>query len=96
MRKSSASIPGFDCKVARIAGVDLHYWVGGDPHAQPVILWHGFLSTGFAWRDVAPALAAAGLCVLIPDMRGYGDSGTISGPERRVEAIFLPELEKRA
>jgi pimeloyl-ACP methyl ester carboxylesterase len=60
-----------------------------------VILWHGFLSTGFAWRDVAPALAAAGLCVLIPDMRGYDDS-TISGPERLVEAILLPELEKGA
>jgi pimeloyl-ACP methyl ester carboxylesterase len=59
--------------------VKLHYWVGGDPNGQPVILWHGFLSTGFAWRDVAPALAAAGLCVLIPDMRGYGDSDKPAG-----------------
>jgi pimeloyl-ACP methyl ester carboxylesterase len=39
-----------------------------------VILWHGFLSTAYAWRDVAPALAKAGLSVLVPDMRGYGDS----------------------
>jgi pimeloyl-ACP methyl ester carboxylesterase len=70
MRKSPPSIPSFDSKVARVAAVKLHYWVGGDPNGQPVILWHGFLSTGFAWRDVAPALAAAGLCVLIPDMRG--------------------------
>jgi pimeloyl-ACP methyl ester carboxylesterase len=44
-----------------------------------VILWHGFLSTGFAWRDVAPALAKAGLSVLIPDMRGYGDSDKPAG-----------------
>jgi pimeloyl-ACP methyl ester carboxylesterase len=79
MRKSPASIPGFDSNVARIAGVNLHYWVGGDPNGQPVILWHGFLSTGFAWRDVAPALAAAGLCILIPDMRGYGDSDKPAG-----------------
>jgi pimeloyl-ACP methyl ester carboxylesterase len=44
-----------------------------------VILWHGFLSTAYAWRDVAPALAKAGLAVLIPDMRGYGDSDKPAG-----------------
>ena len=44
-----------------------------------MILWHGFLSTAYAWRDVAPALAKAGLAVLIPDMRGYGDSDKPAG-----------------
>ncbi|WP_371418012.1 hypothetical protein [Acidisoma sp. L85] len=34
---------------------------------------HGFLSTGYACRKAAPALAEAGLAALIPDMRGYGD-----------------------
>jgi pimeloyl-ACP methyl ester carboxylesterase len=71
---SSASIPGFDRKSTIVTGVRLHHWTGGDPDGPPVILWHGFLSTGYAWRDVAPALAEAGLSVLIPDMRGYGDS----------------------
>ncbi|CAN5123211.1 alpha/beta hydrolase [soil metagenome] len=69
-----APITGFRSAFATVAGVQLHYWIGGDPKGQPVILWHGFLSTSYAWRDVAPALAAAGLAVLIPDMRGYGDS----------------------
>src|ERR1700722_13100903 len=55
------------------------YWLGGDPHGQPVILWHGFLSTGYAWREVAPVLADAGLAVLIPDMRGFGDSDKPDG-----------------
>ena len=71
---SPAVIPGFESKTATVARVRLHYWIGGDPIGQPVILWHGFLSTAYAWRDVAPALAKAGLSVLIPDMRGYGDS----------------------
>jgi pimeloyl-ACP methyl ester carboxylesterase len=74
MTLSPAVIPGFESKTATVAGVRLHYWIGGDPRQQPVILWHGFLSTAYAWRDVAPALAQAGLAVLIPDMRGYGDS----------------------
>jgi pimeloyl-ACP methyl ester carboxylesterase len=69
-----ASIHGFNGKSAIVAGIRLHYWIGGNPNGPPVILWHGFLSTGYAWRDVAPALAEAGLSVLIPDMRGYGDS----------------------
>jgi pimeloyl-ACP methyl ester carboxylesterase len=69
-----ATIPGFDSKFITIGDVRLHYWIGGDPDGQPVILWHGFLSTAYGWREVAPALARARLCVLIPDMRGYGDS----------------------
>jgi len=74
MTLSPAVIPGFESRTATVAGVRLHYWIGGDPRGPPVILWHGFLSTAYAWRDVAPALAQAGLAVLIPDMRGYGDS----------------------
>jgi pimeloyl-ACP methyl ester carboxylesterase len=72
--RSPARIPGFESKSTTVDGVRLHYWTGGDPTGQPVILWHGFLSTAYAWRDVAPALAQAGLAVLIADMRGYGDS----------------------
>jgi len=74
MTLAPAMIPGFESKTATVAGVRLHYWIGGDPSKQPVILWHGFLATAYAWREVAPALARAGLAVLIPDMRGYGDS----------------------
>jgi pimeloyl-ACP methyl ester carboxylesterase len=79
MNVVAATIVGFVSKSATIAGIRLHYWTGGDPEGPPVILWHGFLSTAYAWREVAPALAKAGLSVLIPDMRGYGDSDKPSG-----------------
>jgi pimeloyl-ACP methyl ester carboxylesterase len=75
----AVSIEGFRSETATIDGVRLHYWIGGEPADQPVVLWHGFLSTGYAWRDVAPALAKAGLSVLVPDMRGYGDSDKPAG-----------------
>lgn len=78
---SPAPIPGFESKSTTVDGVRLHYWIGGDPTGQPVILWHGFLSTAYAWRGVAPALAQAGLAVLIADMRGYGDSDKPPGNE---------------
>jgi pimeloyl-ACP methyl ester carboxylesterase len=75
------SIPGFRSETAIINVVRLHYWLGGDPQGQPVLLWHGFLSTSYAWRKVAPALAAAGFAVLVPDMRGFGDSDKPAGTE---------------
>ena len=71
----------FTSHVAEVRGVQLHYLLGGDPDGTPVLLWHGFLSTGHVWRKVMPALAEAGLAVLVPDMRGYGDSDKPGGVE---------------
>jgi len=39
-----------------------------------VVLCHGWPETWYSWRHQLPALAAAGFCVLAPDMRGYGRS----------------------
>jgi pimeloyl-ACP methyl ester carboxylesterase len=76
-----AALPGFTSHVEAVGGVRLHYWLGGDPGGDPVLLWHGFLSTSHVWRKVMPALAEAGLAVLVPDMRGYGDSDKPEGTE---------------
>ena len=76
---SAASIPGFRSQTKDVDGVRLHYWLGGDPDGPPVLLWHGFLGTSYSWRQVAIGLAAGGLAVLVPDMRGYGDSDKPSG-----------------
>jgi pimeloyl-ACP methyl ester carboxylesterase len=75
----TAPIAGFATAVANIDGVGIHYRRGGEPGGPPVLLWHGFLGTSYTWRKVAPALADAGLDVLVPDMRGYGDSDKPSG-----------------
>jgi pimeloyl-ACP methyl ester carboxylesterase len=80
-RSRAASIRGFRSEAATIDGVRLHYWVGGNLSGAPVILWHGFLATGFVWRKIGPLLADAGMAVLIPDMRGYGDSDKPFGAE---------------
>lgn len=79
MMSAAAPIDGFRSEIATVNGVRLHYWLGGDPDGQPVILWHGFLATGYTWRKIAPALARAGMAVLLPDMRGYGDSDKPAG-----------------
>ncbi len=72
--QSNDPMPGFVSEMIDIDGVNIHYQIGGDLNGQPILLWHGFLSTGYAWRKVMPALAQAGYAVLVPDMRGYGNS----------------------
>jgi pimeloyl-ACP methyl ester carboxylesterase len=53
-------------------GEGIEYEVSGE--GRPVLLLHGFPDTGRLWRHQVPALAQAGLRVIVPDMRGYGRS----------------------
>jgi pimeloyl-ACP methyl ester carboxylesterase len=54
---------------ADLAESRLHYVEAGD--GPPVVLLHGFPEFWYGWRHQIPALAAAGLRVIAPDMRGY-------------------------
>ncbi|HEY5215161.1 MAG TPA: alpha/beta hydrolase [Acidobacteriaceae bacterium] len=78
---STSEIAEFRSETAVVNGTRLHYWIGGNPRGKPVLLWHGFLSTAYSWYKVMPLLAEAGYSVLVPDMRGYGDSDKPSGTE---------------
>ena len=57
------------------------------------LLWHGFLGTRYSWHKAMPFLAAAGYAVLVPDMRGFGDSDKPAGTEGydgRALAVMKP------
>jgi len=41
---------------------------------EPVVLLHGFATSSFLWRAVAPALALAGHTAFAVDLLGYGES----------------------
>jgi pimeloyl-ACP methyl ester carboxylesterase len=87
-----AAIDGFTSETSEVRGITLHYRIGGDPAGSPVLLWHGFLGTSYMWRHVAPQLAGAGCSVLIPDMRGYGDSDKPAGDEGYDAAALAEEF----
>ena len=54
-------------------GIAIHFVEEG---AGPlVILLHGFPYTWFEWRNQIAALAGAGYRVVVPDIRGFGESG---------------------
>lgn len=42
------------------------------------VLVHGYMDAAGTWDLVAPSLAAAGLRVLAPDMRGYGEGARVA------------------
>src|ERR1700730_12676501 len=48
-------------------------WTSHNAEAT-VLLLHGYMDAAATWDLVAPSLAAAGLRVLAPDLRGFGDA----------------------
>ena len=55
-----------------VGDVTLRVRYGGE--GPPVLLVHGHPRTGATWHRVAPRLVEAGYAVVVPDMRGYGQS----------------------
>ena len=68
-----------------INGQTINYGLVGS--GPPVLLWHGFLGTSYSWRKLVPLLMEE-YTLIIPDMRGYGDS---SKPEEGYDAKTLTE-----
>jgi pimeloyl-ACP methyl ester carboxylesterase len=61
----------FTHHTAAANNVRLHYVTGGP--GDPVVLLHGYAETWYMWRHIMPELAK-GYTVIVPDLRGAGDS----------------------
>lgn len=59
-----------ESQIAKVNGLNMHVVSSGA--GLPVVLLHGFPDTHAIWRHQIPALAAAGMRVIAPDLRGYG------------------------
>jgi pimeloyl-ACP methyl ester carboxylesterase len=55
-----------------VDGVELSVAVEGE--GPTVVLCHGFPELAYSWRHQVPALVEAGYRVVVPDMRGFGES----------------------
>jgi haloacetate dehalogenase len=63
--------PGFTRRRIDTSGATINLVVGG--RGPPLLLIHGYPQTHAMWRKVAPRLAED-FTVVVPDLRGYGDS----------------------
>ena len=62
---------GFTQRRIETSGASINLVTGGS--GPPLLLLHGYPQTHVMWRKVAPRLARD-FTVVIPDLRGYGDS----------------------
>ena len=63
--------PGFKSFKVQTSGAMINGVIGGS--GPPILLLHGAPQSHVSWRLVAPKLAAT-RTVIVPDLRGYGDS----------------------
>jgi haloacetate dehalogenase len=63
--------PGFERREVETSGATINLVTGGS--GPPLLLLHGYPQTHVMWRKVAPRLAEH-FTLVIPDLRGYGDS----------------------
>ena len=79
-------IPADDVTID-FAGLPLHVRVWGDRAKPAVILQHGGKDHGRSWDWTVAALADR-YCLIVPDLRGHGDSGHASGGHYAEEAYL--------
>jgi haloacetate dehalogenase len=81
----AAFFPGFSTETVETSGTTIHVLRKGT--GRPLLLLHGYPETHLTWRKVAPQLAEQ-FSVVVPDLRGYGDSGRPPGGERHENYSF--------
>ena len=64
---------GFEACDFNLDGARVHARIGGTEGAPPLLLLHGFPQTHAMWHRVAQILAPR-FHLVLPDLRGYGDS----------------------
>ena len=73
--------PGFEQRQIETTGATINLLTGGGGPA--LLLLHGYPQTHVMWRKVAPRLAQD-FTVVVPDLRGYGDSSKPAAGENFV------------
>jgi pimeloyl-ACP methyl ester carboxylesterase len=63
---------GLTHRTVEANGIRMH--IAEEGEGPLVLMCHGFPESWYSWRHQLPALAAAGLHAVAPDMRGYGQT----------------------
>ena len=65
----------------QVNGIEFAVAEYGPADGPVLVLLHGFPELAFSWRHQIGPLAAAGYRLLVPDLRGFGDSDAPSAAE---------------
>jgi haloacetate dehalogenase len=83
--KAGGYFPGFSTELVQTSGTHIHVLRKGT--GRPLLLLHGYPETHLTWRKVAPQLAEH-FSVIVPDLRGYGESGKPQDGKRHENYSF--------
>lgn len=72
VRKPSGPLPVMAVRQVSTDVLDIGYHETGPENGRPVILLHGYPYDIHSYAEVAPMLAAQGLRVIVPHLRGHG------------------------
>jgi pimeloyl-ACP methyl ester carboxylesterase len=72
VRKPSGPLPVMTVRQVSTDVLDIGYHETGPENGRPVILLHGYPYDIHSYAEVAPMLAAQGLRVIVPHLRGHG------------------------
>ncbi len=70
----SPEVAGVQHRMVEAGGLRMHVVEAGPPDGDPVLVLHGWPQHWYQWRHQIPALAGAGYRVIVPDLRGFGES----------------------
>lgn len=73
--------PGFEHHSLHVTGATINLRMGGE--GPPLLLLHGYPETHIMWHPIAQRLAKD-FTLVIPDLRGYGDSSKPEGDDTHV------------
>ena len=76
-----------------IAVGDLKFNVVVEGKGPAVMLLHGFPDSAFLWRNQIPVLVDAGYRVIVPDLRGFGDSDAPVGKKHYTIDTIVQDVE---
>ena len=74
---------------ARTDAADIGYAEHGHPDGTPVVLVHGFPDSAATWDGVVGELRQDRLRLIIPDLRGYGDTRLLRPDDRDGSEVAL-------
>src|SRR5260370_37969079 len=86
------SFPGCEERRIETSGAAINLVTGGS--GPPLLLLHGYPQTHVLWRKLAPRLAQD-FTLVIPDLRGYGDSSKPpGGPDQAAYSNHAPAQDQ--
>lgn len=75
---------GIESTTLRVRDLDMHVLHAGQQSSPLLLLLHGFPELSYSWRKLIVPLSELGYFVVAPDQRGYGQTQSISSPNKPI------------